>query len=109
LDRSHFDETDLRGTYVFGEPDILQLYLSKKNDPLFDTAAEKAESGLRQRLLAIGAFFKRNAKEEDDLKCAEVKQNANQEPVSESEPKQGSFQKFRTRIAAFLEPEGGVR
>lgn len=71
-----FSETDVRGTYCIGEPEILSPYLAtEENSDEEDESATQAESGLRGVFGRFGRLFNRDDQVEE---FAPANENTNQ-------------------------------
>lgn len=61
-----FDDDDLRGTYVFGAPQILEPHLVLDDvQPAIGQEDEPLQTSLRERLASIGHIFRRSEPEQE--------------------------------------------
>jgi len=97
-------EADARGTYVIGEPKILQPFLLMETDVESDEKKQK-QAGWRSGLKNIGRFFgmgkqEVNIDEDENMSLIE----ASSEPVTDTDKPQGFFGRLRTRFVSLTRP-----
>jgi len=75
-----FDDADLRGVYVLGEPQVLETYLAVDDGLAEEQAEVESEPAVWHRAIApLGRFFRRSESEAEEV-------NAEQAPEPETEP-----------------------
>jgi magnesium-transporting ATPase (P-type) len=74
-----FDDADLRGTYVLGEPQVLETYLATDNE-LAEEEVESEPTVWHRAIAPLGRFFRRSESETEEA-------NAEQAPEPEPETK----------------------
>ena len=85
-----FDDDDLRGVYVLGDPLVLEGNLvAEDGEEVEEEASESPVSALRKRLPSLGRLLGRSSQEEEEEEAA-VQEEANATPAEEVETEQSS-------------------
>ncbi len=81
-----FDDTDLRGIYVLGAPQVLQAYLATDDEAVAENAGVEPEPAIWRRAVApLGRFFRRSESEAEETS---VQHPREPEPETRSTPEQ---------------------
>ena len=78
-----FDEQDLPGVYVLGEPQFLKGYLGADHEPAEESKGPTPVAAVRRLVSPLGRLFRRRARQEAD---GESEQEAAPPPQAESTP-----------------------
>jgi magnesium-transporting ATPase (P-type) len=122
-----YDEDDLRGVFVLGDPDALQENLiAVKKLASIEKQAETSPSGLSKATSALGRIFRRKGKKEiqkseekaNPLSAPEAASSEQVDPPSDQsadppeeapQPKQNIFKRLGGRIARIVQREKQVQ
>jgi magnesium-transporting ATPase (P-type) len=120
-----FDDDDLRGVYVLGEPEVLEAYLVSGDEKPAEEE-EEAQSTLaafRQRIPSLGRFLKRPTEEPEEEATDSAPQQEEREaqggsqeagepdataPSGEDVPRPNLFRRFAGQVSKVLRREGEV-
>ena len=117
-----YDDDELRGVYVLGDPDILHAALASVGKPAIEDKQEKSEpSRLRKATGALGHFLRRGKKKAEEDKAGAVPlqepepaspdqadpshEQAIDSTTEPPQPKQNLLKRLGKRIARIVRPE----
>jgi magnesium-transporting ATPase (P-type) len=120
-----FDDDDLRGVYVLGEPEVLEAYLVSGDEKPAEEEGE-AQSTLaafRQRIPSLGRFLRRSKEEPEEKSTDSAPQQGELEAQGESQeagepdtttssgedvPRPNLFRRLAGQVSGVLRREGKV-